>query len=305
MSSLPSRPSRSTSSCRPDIRCSQNFLREPRLVAALLEKSSISRDDIVYEIGPGKGIITGQLARRCKRVIAVEKDPRLAALLAQQFADTPNVTIHPGDFLRYPLPCAPYKVFANIPFNITAAIVSSLTTAERPPDDAYLAMQQEAAEMFIGLPRESLRTVLLKPWFEMEIVHRFRRTDFLPAPRVDVVMLRLRKRGPPLIHNRDKRCFRDFAVYVFTHRQPSLGCTLKRLFSRPQLDHVRRELGIDLDATPTFLTIEQWQTLFAYFTAVANERALRLIAGSAQRLIQQQGRLEKHHRTRRAWQCHW
>src|SRR5207237_2818480 len=118
-------------------------------------------------------IITEQLALRCKQVIAIEKDPHLSALLLQQFADRSNVTIHEGDFLDYCLPRKPYKVFANIPFNITTAIVTRLTAAQYPPEDAYLAMQKEAAGMFVGRPHESLRSLLLKPWFEVEIVHRF------------------------------------------------------------------------------------------------------------------------------------
>jgi len=178
-----------SSSFRQRILYAQNFLLDPYLVASLLERCSIGQDDVVYEIGPGKGIITEQLALRCKQVVAIEKDPRLSALLLQQFADRPNVTIHEGDFLHYPLPRKPYKVFANIPFNITTAIVTRLTAAQYPPEDAYMAMQKEAAEKFLGKPHESLYTVLLKPWFEVEMVHRFRRKDFVPEPGVDVVML--------------------------------------------------------------------------------------------------------------------
>ena len=98
---------------------SQNFIRDPRLVAALIERSSLGPDDLVYEIGPGKGIITAQLARCCKRVIAIEKDPALALMLQKKFGHQPNLTIYNADFLRQPLPHQPYKVFSNIPFNIT------------------------------------------------------------------------------------------------------------------------------------------------------------------------------------------
>lgn len=276
----------------------QHFLKDFCLVASLIDRSTIGPDDVVYEIGPGKGIITEQLVLRCKQVIAIEKDPRLATLLIQQFADRPHVTIHEGDFLSYRLPHRPYKVFANIPFNITKAIVTRLTTAENPPEDAYLIMQQEAALMFLGQPHESLYTVLLKPWFEGEIVHHFRRGDFVPAPRVDVVLLRLRKRGPPLISHADKQCFRDFVVYVFTAWRPTVGDILKDIFTGRQLKHLRRESGIDLSATPTMISSEQWFHMFAYLKEVGNERAMLAIAGSEKRLMQQQKRLQKIHRTR-------
>src|SRR5436305_10777683 len=126
----------------------------------MLDRLSIGHDYVGYEIGDGKGIITWRLALRWKQVIAIEKDSRLSALLLQQFADRSNVTIHEGDFLDYCLPRKPYKVFANIPFNITTAIVTRLTAAQYPPEDAYLTMQKDAAEKFRGKPHESLYTVL-------------------------------------------------------------------------------------------------------------------------------------------------
>jgi 23S rRNA (adenine-N6)-dimethyltransferase len=290
-----------SSSFRRNIFYSHNFLKDPCLVVSLLDKSQIGHDDVVYEIGPGKGIITEQLALRCKQVVAIEKDPRLSALLLQKFAGMPNVTLHEGDFLHYRLPHRPYKVFANIPFNITKAIVTRLTTAEYPPQDAYLTMQKEAAEMFLGKPHESLCSVLLKPWFEMEMMHRFRRKDFLPEPQVDVVMLRLRKRGPPMVNRTDRQCFRDFVVYGFTTWRPTLDAILKGIFTGQQLKYIRRELGCDLDATPTSLTFEQWLNVFEYFKTVGNEQAMQAILGSEKRLIQQQQKLQKVHRTRLYW----
>jgi 23S rRNA (adenine-N6)-dimethyltransferase len=283
---------------RQSILYSQNFLKDPRLIASLLDRSAIKRGDIVYEIGPGRGIITEQLALRYKQIVAIEKDPHLSDLLRQKFAQKPNVTIHTGDFLSSTLPRKPYKVFANIPFNITTAIVGKLTAAEYPPEDIYLVMQKEAAEMFLGRPRESLRSILLKPWFEMGIVHHFQRKDFNPAPRVDVVMLRLRKRGPPLVSGANRQCFRDFVVHIFTTWQPASRSPLKGIFSKQQRVSMRRELGFDPDRVPTSIPFEQWLHLFEYFKAGENKQAMHAIAGSEQRLIRQQSRLQKIHRTR-------
>ncbi len=182
------------------IHYAQNFLKSQSLVERLLDRCDIGPNDVVYEIGPGKGIITECLAQRCRKVVAIEKDPVFAHALRSRFSGTASIQIHEGDFLEYRLPRSPYKVFANIPFNITSAIVSRLTTAPVPPDDTYLIMQKEAAEKFLGEPYESLYSLLLKPCFALEILHRFQRNDFAPGPRVDVVMLRLSKRGPRWSH---------------------------------------------------------------------------------------------------------
>ncbi|MHB8575337.1 MAG: ribosomal RNA small subunit methyltransferase A, partial [Dehalococcoidia bacterium] len=184
---------------RPRIRFGQNFLVDPRLIDRLLDASSITSADVVLEIGPGGGIITERLARRARQVLAIERDPQLAARLRLRLAGWASVRIRTGDFLEAPLPAEPYKVFASIPFNQTAAIVAKLMGAAVPPDDAYLVVQREAAERFMGRPTGTLVATLLHPWFAIDVRHRFQHRDFDPPPGVEVVLLRLAKRGPPLV----------------------------------------------------------------------------------------------------------
>jgi 23S rRNA (adenine-N6)-dimethyltransferase len=280
------------------LHCSQNFLRHPQQVAHLLALSSIGSEDIVYEIGPGTGLITDQLAQLCHEVVAIEKDQALAERLQRRYRSCAHVTIHSGDFLDFPLPTHPYKVFANIPFNLTHEIVTKLTSALSALQDAYLMMQREAAHKFCGTPREYLYSVLLKPWFATDILYHFRRCDFEPVPRVDVVMLRLRKRGPPLITARERQLFRDFAVYGFTTRQPTLDRILRAIFTHRQRQQVRDVLAIDLDTPPSALPFPQWLQLFHYFQRVGSAQARQTISGSERDLRKQQARLLKIHRTR-------
>ena len=280
------------------IHYAQNFLKSRSLVERLLDRCDIGPNDVLYEIGPGKGIITECLAQRCRKVVAVEKDPVLASFLRARFAGTASVQLHQGDFLEYRLPRSPYKVFANIPFNITSAIVTRLTTAPVPPVDSYLIMQKEAAEKFLGEPHESLYSLLLKPCFTLELLHQFKRNDFAPGPRVDVVMLRLSKRGPPLLSRAEMPLFRDFVVYSFTAPHPSLRKSLKGVFTPRQFKILSNNLHMDFDATPTSLCFEQWLALFESLKRFAQLQSISTIQGSEKRLRQRQGRLEKIHRTR-------
>jgi 23S rRNA (adenine-N6)-dimethyltransferase len=287
-----------SASQRANLVISQNFIKDPRLVTALIERSSLGPEDLTVEIGPGKGIITAQLAQRCKQVIAIEKDPALADILRQMFESRSNVTICCADFLDYPLPCEPYKVFSNIPFNVTSAIITRLTTATNPPRDTYLVLQKEAAEMYLGVPHESLRSILLQPWFELGLVHRFRRSDFSPRPHVDSVLLWICKRNRPLVQQPDRQLFRDFIVYGFTAWQPTLGDIFKDIFSYRQIKQISRNLKINLKATPTTLQLVDWLNLFETFKEIAGYRAIERVRGSEQRLRRQQRILEKIHRTR-------
>ena len=235
---------RNTQDQRRSVVYAQNFIHSRRLAARLVERSSVTSDDTVVEIGPGKGILTRASARQCHHVIAVEKDPKLARQLGHDLSGS-NVTIFEADVLSVPLPATRYKVFANIPFNITSDIVTRLTQSMNPPDDAYLVMQREAGERFVGFPRQSLYALLLDPWFVRSIDYRFKRTDFVPIPRVDVVLLRFSKRGPPLVRPSEAQSYRDFVVHGFTAWQPTLRDAYCLVFSPHQLNDVGCRVNLD------------------------------------------------------------
>jgi 23S rRNA (adenine-N6)-dimethyltransferase len=276
---------------------SQNFLRSSQLVERLLEHSGIGADDLVIEIGPGRGVITERLAARCRQVLAVEQDPVLVEELRVQFAHAPNVALFAGDFLTFPLPLTTYKVFANIPFNITAAIVGKLTSGTSPPVDTYLAVQREAAARFMGTPQETLVAVLLKPWFEPTVVHRFQPTDFVPRPGVAVVLLRLHRRETPLVASREATLFGDFAAYVFTAWQPTVREALARILPRRLVADVERAAGVSVACPPSDIQFTAWIALADAFRSVAGER-IAAVEGARERLERKQLQLQKVHRTR-------
>lgn len=288
------------------VRYSQNFLRDPRLVERLHDASSISQDDLVIEIGPGAGALTDGLARRAGRVIAIELDIALAERLRRLYAANPRVDVRTGDFLEYELPQRPYKVFANIPFAYTREIVTRLTSAVCPPREASLVMQREAAEKFRGVPREYLFSILLKPWFELEITHHFRRGDFMPVPSVEVVMLRIRKRGPPLVAPEQRQFYRDFAAYSFSAHHGSFDRVLRDALSYRQRRQALKHSGIDPNAAPSSISFSQLLQLFHDVARVATPQTRQTFAGSERRLRRQQARLRVSHRTRTAgdWRDH-
>lgn len=243
----------------------QNFLRSPMLAHRLLEASSITSLDTVYEIGPGRGTITAELARTACRVIAVEKDPQLVRFLRKRFGKAGNVQILEGDFLRFRIPEKEYKVFANIPYNLTANIVRKILYSQPAADEAYLIVQKEAAEKFSGSPQETLFSVLAKAAFELEIVYKLRRTDFIPAPGVDSVLLHIHRRSPPLIDAEDVSLYRRFVRFGFERWRKNLKLAFKPIFTYEQWKHLARDLQFPIDARPTELTLEQWLGLFDSF----------------------------------------
>jgi 23S rRNA (adenine-N6)-dimethyltransferase len=264
------------------IRLAQNFLQSPKLVHRLVSMSSIGPPDTVYEIGPGNGIITAALARVARQVIAIEKDPGLVRRLRERFRLVDNVQIVEKDFLAYsfntrrgnsapaitvepPTGSSGYKIFASIPYNITAQILRKLLDERSNLGEGYLILQKEAAKKFAGSPRETLFSILAKPFFEFQILTHLRRTDFLPVPNVDSVLLSIKRRARPLIDTQDVGPYRNLVQYGFGRWKPNLRLAFKNVFTYKQWKRLARDLEISLKATPTELSFEQWLGLYHGF----------------------------------------
>ena len=243
----------------------QNFLRSSKLVRLLLNTSSIGSYDIVYEIGSGRGIITAELARIAYKVIAIEKDPILVQQLRKRFQGVDKVEIMANDFLHYHIPEREYKIFANIPYNITADIVRKILYTPPVPGEAYVVLQKEAAAKFSGSPSETQFSILAKPLFNLQIIRELRRTDFEPVPHVDSVLLHIEKRHSLLVREEDTFLYRRFVRYGFGRWKKSLKLIFKPIFTYEQWRCLSKDLHFPLDATPTELTFEQWLGLFDCF----------------------------------------
>lgn len=149
---------------------SQNFLVNKKLVERLISKSNIDVTDYVIEIGPGKGIITDVLSQHAGEVVAVEYDQELYNNLVRYHSHD-NVTYIFGDFLKYKLPLnRRYKIFSNIPFQITADIIRKLTDDVNPPSDINIIIQREAAKKNCGIPLqkyEGFRAAIIKAQYKV------------------------------------------------------------------------------------------------------------------------------------------
>ena len=172
--------------------------------------------------------------------------------------------IQEQDFLTYSFgpPLSGYKIFANIPYNRTARILRKILFGWSKPSEAYLIMQKDAAKKFSGSPRETLISLLVKPFFEFKNLSQLRRTDFWPMPQVDSVFLSIKRRAYPLIEARDVALYREFVQYGFGRWKPNLKLAFKDVFIYKQWKRLARELDFPLNATPTELSFEQWLALY-------------------------------------------
>jgi 23S rRNA (adenine-N6)-dimethyltransferase len=234
----------------------------------------VAPSDVVVEIGPGEGIITRELAKVARRIIAIEMDVALAMNLKKKMKDQPHVEIYAGDFLQFDVPESTYKIFSNIPFNRTADIVRRILNSEQVKE-AYIIVQKEAGEKYGGTPRETEVSVLNKPWVSTEIIHQFSATDFEPVPSTDTVMLVLRRRENPLVPEHQKEFYRRFIHHGFHAPKSNLALSFKKVFTYEQWKRLARNLNFPIKVTASALGFEQWLRLFQYFmTGVAQEKKL-------------------------------
>lgn len=169
---------------------SQNFLTSKRILERIVRKSTITKNDIVIEIGTGKGHLTEVLCRKADYVFSVEIDKKLYKHAKERLKNINNLKIICGDFMKYHLPDkGKYKVFSNIPYYLTTKIVKKLTQNPNPPSEIWLVMEKGAAKRFLGIPSETKYSLYLKHRWKLDIAYFFKKEDFHPKPSVDSVLL--------------------------------------------------------------------------------------------------------------------
>ena len=253
---------------------SQNFIKFPELVSELLASSDINKNDLVLEVGPGHGVITRELIKVSRQVMAIEKDLGLAQNLIESTKNIPNLKIFSEDFLKFKLPSASYKVFANIPFSLTAEIVNKFLKSTPLPDSMYFLMQEEAAQKFVGNP-ETQSSLLCKPWYEIKIIGDIDRTNFTLKPQVRIVLIEFKKRPLPFIKEENKREFRDFITYGFRQWQPTFLETYQKIFTYPQLKTLEKTYHLTA-LKPTQVSFDTWLQVFKTYLKITPKKRVSI-----------------------------
>ena len=194
-----------------NFRLDQNFLKSPKLALFFIGHSNIKKRDLVIDIGAGSGVITSALAKRCKKVIAVEKDADTAKRLRENLTrqNITNVEVFEGDFREMKLPDEPYKIFANPPFSLSAEVFYKLLSLEnldgkickkegktpRRPEAIYLILQKQLALKLIITERHYTSQLgrLLAEDYATKIRLPLKPTDFTPPPKVPTVLFEAKK----------------------------------------------------------------------------------------------------------------
>jgi len=182
---------------RPLKQFGQNFLVSDAILKKILETANLKKSDVVLEVGPGIGTLTQELAKKAKKVIAIEKDGKLVEILRENLKDFKNIEIIENDILKlnpkfHPLDSKSYKVVADIPYYITSPLIRRFLELKNPPKEMLLMVQKEVAKRICEKPPEmSLLAVSVQFYAKPKIISYVSRNCFWPRPKVDSAILQL------------------------------------------------------------------------------------------------------------------
>lgn len=247
----------------------QNFLLDNRFLSGLLDEIDVRPEDRVLEIGPGAGVMTALLAERAEKVLAVELDERLAPVLSDVLAPHENAKVEYCDFLRCDVDALTartlgeqYRVVANLPYYITADILTKLVGAKNPPASIAIMVQKEAAQRLMSEPGSKQWCALaatVRAYGRAEVVEEVPPERFDPAPHVVSCFLKIDAWDAPIVTPKDEALYRRVVQAAFAMRRKTLANNLKTSFgvSQEQTQAVLSAAGLSDKVRGEALTLAQ------------------------------------------------
>jgi 16S rRNA (adenine1518-N6/adenine1519-N6)-dimethyltransferase len=286
----PRRNSRALLTARPAARgktraLGQHFLRDDRVAQRIVGLAAPTARDLVVEIGPGRGALTGHLARSAGRLLALEVDAGLAAALRDRFAPSSHVEIMEADARRFdfsglrerlPDPEGRVLVVGNLPYSAGKPILMALVDAGGAIDEMALMLQKEVAERVAAAPggkAYGALSVLTQVACEVTLAFAVPPGAFTPPPRVDSAVIHLRVRAAPAVPIADPRRFAMTVRAAFSQRRKNLANALAAGLRLPVEDArvVVAQAGIDPACRAEILSLAE----FARLTDVLRDQASR------------------------------
>lgn len=262
----------------------QNFLVSKNVLNRIVDSAKISDDDTVVEIGPGLGVLTEELSKNAKLVLAIEKDYDLVEFLRRRFKSHKNVKIIHGDVLTYDLELMAYgyKIVANLPYNITSPVIRKFLEAENKPSEMIIMVQKEVGERLVAKPSNSDRgilTVMIEFYGYAEIIDIVKRICFWPIPNVDSaiikIILKQKNRGteePKNLGTIDPISFMRLVKIGFSQKRRQIHHPLSSglHLSKVEISDILKATNIEPTLRAEDLRLEDWKKLYIAISKISN-----------------------------------
>jgi 16S rRNA (adenine1518-N6/adenine1519-N6)-dimethyltransferase len=249
-------------------RFGQHFLTDRSVLAAIAGSVAAQPGDTIIEIGPGRGVLTDELAKMPNDLVAIEIDHLLAEQLTKRYASNPRVRVIEADVLNVQLSTlsdGPFVVVGNVPYYITTPILFHVL--QRPlPRHIVLLVQREVAERIVASPGSKqfgALSVNVQASATAEIIRHVPPGAFSPPPKVDSAVIRITPRAESLISDEEAGRFRSFVQGLFGMRRKQIGNVLRSVtqLSPEGAVTILESLGIDPRARPETLAVSDFVSL--------------------------------------------
>lgn len=246
----------------------QHFLGDQRILGRIADALELHGHETVVEIGPGRGALTDLLAERAGRLVAIEYDRALAAMLRERYAERSNVQIVEADVLEVPLAGiagGPYVLVGNVPYYITTPILFHALTPPRPDRAVYL-VQREVAQRLAATPGSKdygALTVNVAAVARAETLFGVPAGAFRPPPKVESAVVRVTPLAQPHVTEAEAPRFRALVQGAFGMRRKQMRRVIRslRAIDADAADALLSGLAIDPTARPETLSVEQFVAL--------------------------------------------
>ena len=242
----------------------QNFLIDKLSLEDIIDSAEISQDDNVIEIWPWPWVLTQQLVKKAKNVIALEIDETVIPVLKYATQEPENLTIIHQNAVEYVPQFSWYILCANIPYYLTSPLIRHFITSKNPPKRLVFLMQKEVAQRICEKPKNmsvlALEVLVFwKPTIELEVS----REKFFPAPSVDSAVLKIEVFEKPLIEKSDLPMFWDLIHSCFSQKRKKISNTLAKYREMwlKKAQEIFEKTWVSGDLRPQALTIPQWDLI--------------------------------------------
>ena len=221
---------------KPNKKLSQSFLIDINVINRIVHAANISQEDIVVEIGAGIGVLTENIAKKAKRVIAVEIDRNLVEVLKDKLGVYDNVEVHCGDILKFDFNSisethsSKIKIIGNVPYNISSPLIFRLLSFRPVISDFMLMLQKEIVQRLVSVPDNKIYgipSVILQMFATAEKIFDVPSTCFYPQPKVESAIIKGSFREKPLVYLQDEIFFTVLVKAAFAQRRKMLINNLK------------------------------------------------------------------------------
>ena len=258
----------------------QNFLTDEYIVNSIIDNSSITKEDLVIEVGPGLGTLTKYLIESAGHTISVELDPKMITVLKDRFSLYDNFTLLHDDILKVDLNTLientlkeknlkKAKVVANLPYYITTPIIMKLLEEKLDLDSITVMVQKEVAERLSAVPgKNNTGAITYTIWYytEPEIILEVPKESFVPSPKVDSAVLKLNVLKSPSVNIKNEDLFFKVIKAGFMQKRKTLINSLSNsnIASKELLEKMLIDLNIDIKIRAENLSLNDFKNITEY-----------------------------------------